>query len=183
MGNKKISDFTASAAPAAADLMEIETAGGNSRKVTIANLKARGALVKKAADQTGANYTAGAAIAWDSETGGYDTDSIHDNATNNSRLTVPSGVTCVRISAGVSLNNHTANKYCAIYTKKNGSLSFLGHTEAYQQVNVPYPSLNVSSPIMPVTAGDYFEVWLLAETDTSIDITAASSWFAMEIIA
>lgn len=40
MADKKISDFTAETSAADGDLSELETAGGNSRKITIANLRA-----------------------------------------------------------------------------------------------------------------------------------------------
>lgn len=39
MANKKISDFTAATSAASGDLIEIETAGGNSRKITKANFQ------------------------------------------------------------------------------------------------------------------------------------------------
>lgn len=40
MADKKISDFTAVTTLADADLLEIETSGGNSRKITVANARA-----------------------------------------------------------------------------------------------------------------------------------------------
>src|SRR4249919_1380923 len=66
-----------------------------------------GAMVKKSADQTGANYSAGANIAWDAEV--YDTSTIHDNATNNSRLTTPAGATYVQVGCNLRFVNVTAS--------------------------------------------------------------------------
>ena len=88
------------------------TAGGNSRKITAQNAAAamkalgvRGALAKKSADLTAQNLTTATAVAWPAEA--YDTDSIHDLVTNNSRLTVPSGVSYVRLTANLRLANVT----------------------------------------------------------------------------
>ena len=141
----------------------------------------RGALVKKTADQTAADYTTRTAIAWDGET--YDTDAIHDNATNNTRLTVPTGVTYVRLSAGIQIVNFTADLWMRLSLQKNGSLNYDGSTQANTEAGITTLYLNLMSPVLPVTAGDYFEITLQVETDTSIDITAARTWFAMEIVA
>lgn len=187
MADKKISDFTAATTVAAIDLIEIETAAGNSRKVTgtnfansMATLSVRGALVKKSADQTGANYSGGVVVGWNAEI--YDTDSIHDNATNNSRLTVPSGVSYVRVLGQAYLNNVASNSATYVYLKKNGSQAFDGSVTATRyQATLVEIAQGISSPILAVTAGDYFEMFVSC-ADTSIDILAAYSWFAMEII-
>jgi hypothetical protein len=141
----------------------------------------RGALVKKAADQTAANYTAGANVAWDAED--YDTDAIHDNVTNNSRLTVPSGVTKIRLSAAIEVlagtlgtNNFvllTITKNGANFPGRPGQLVSSGHNGAF---------VNVVSPVVTVTAGDYFQANLVIQTDTSVTIESDTSWFAMEIV-
>lgn len=140
----------------------------------------RGALVKKAADQTGANYTTSTAIAWDSEE--YDTSSIHDTVTNNSRLTVPSGVAYVRLSAAVRVNNVNVDMWSQLIITKNGGGAFVGIGQISTEVGVNTIYLTTTTAIVPVSAGDYFDVRLIVETDTSIDIVAAQSWFAMEII-
>lgn len=140
----------------------------------------RGALVTKAADQTAANYTAAPAIAWDSES--YDTDSIHDNVTNNTRLTVPSGVTRVRLQGQARVEASTVDVYHALYIPKNGSLAYTGSTQIKVEAGSTIQVVNVTSPVLTVIAGDYFELWLEVETDTSVTVKASSSWFAMEII-
>lgn len=139
----------------------------------------RGALVKKSADQTGANYTGTVAIAWDAET--YDTSSIHDNVTNNTRLTVPNGVTRVQLRAQAALDLVTSGVYCALLIKKNNAV-FDGYSGQFGGISATFPTINLSSPVVTVTAGDYFEAFLVVQTDTSITIVAAQSWFAMEVI-
>lgn len=142
----------------------------------------RGALVKKAADQTTANYTAGAAVAWDAET--YDTDSIHDNSTNNSRLTVPSGVTKVRLNATVVIDLVTTGLYTTLIIRKNGSNAYDGAGSCINLAdNFNVGRLNVTTAVLSVSSGDYFEAYVLIQTDTSVTIVAAQSSFSMEIIA
>jgi hypothetical protein len=179
MADKKISDFTAAATVASTDLLEIETAGGNSRKITVANFKAhRGALVKKSADQTGANYTTATAIAWDAEE--YDTDSIHDNVTNNSRLTVPAGVPYVQLWASVTLANITTSLDMTLIIRKNGAV-FIGRGATTIEADTTTPSATAMTAVVAVSPGDYFEAYLTITTDTTVDVLQASSAFAMEI--
>lgn len=147
----------------------------------------RGALVKKAADQTGADYTAGAVIAWDAESS--DTDGFHDTVTNNSRLIIPAnkGITRVRVGFQVSVNSFTALKYCfAILQKSTGGgaagSAFDGTARASSTENMVFPMLNAWTPSIPVIDGDYFHVYFQAEVDTAIDIQAGVSWFAIEVV-
>lgn len=139
-----------------------------------------GALVKKAADQTAANYTTAAAIAWDAET--YDDGNYHDTVTNNSRLTAGIVMPNAQVSAQVTLASHTANKFVQLEIRKNGSASFDGYASNMVQSNTTTPTVNVMTPPLVVALGDYFEAFLTVETDTSITVTAAQSWFAIQRI-
>lgn len=182
MADKKISDLTAATSVSDGDFLIIENSGGNSRKVDRANFrqKHRGALVTKAADQTAANYTAGAAVAWDLED--YDTDAIHDTVTNNTRLTVPSGVTKVRLSCNFSLSSLTVNLWTRVVIQKGGTGAYVGVATQQVEVNAAIALFSCTSPILTVVAGNYFEVVLTVSTDTSITVEANESWFAMEIV-
>ncbi|MGZ8337918.1 MAG: hypothetical protein ACXWU1_14775, partial [Allosphingosinicella sp.] len=62
----------------------------DSEKAAAGHSHRNACMVRKAADQTAANYSAGGFVAWDQEV--YDDGGWHNNAVNNSRLTVPSGV-------------------------------------------------------------------------------------------
>lgn len=143
-----------------------------------APLRQRGAVVKKTADQTAADYSTAAVVAWTGEIS--DTDTIHDNATNNSRLTVPTDVTRVKLKANIELANLTADTWAAIKIRKNAA-AFDGQGSAIVETGSTIAYLNAESAVVTVTAGDYFDVTLQAE-DTSIDVVAAGSWFSMEIV-
>jgi hypothetical protein len=149
-------------------------------------LKPRGALVTKAADATGINYSAAFnAVPWDDEAGGgYDTDSCHDNVTNNTRLLVPSGWSWVRVSFQISLSNVTAGNWVQGYIRKTGGGAYPGMPSAVWSVStVTFPAIGLCSPPLPVTGGtDYFDAMLQCQ-DTSITIAADASWFAIELLA
>ncbi len=115
----------------------------------------RGALVAKTANQTISNLT-GTVLTWDAED--YDTDAIHDNVTNNSRLTVPAGVVFVQLAAS-AFWNFGVTGWREIIISKNGTGSFEGQS---QDVMVVGSSSNAVShfvtPVLAVVGGDYFEV-------------------------
>jgi hypothetical protein len=144
-----------------------------------------GALVKKSADQTLANFSAGAVITWNTET--YDVGGWHDTGSNTSRLTVPSGVTHVRITgqlAATSVANATASY---IWVIKNGDTA-----AATRNINLPIAGpayidggahfVNIVSGPLAVTPGDYFELFYIIPGDASLTIDANRSWFAIEAI-
>jgi hypothetical protein len=135
--------------------------------------RVRGAMVKKAADQTAANYSTPAAIAWDAEI--YDTNAIHDNSTNNTRLTVPANVTFVQLGCNLALGLVANPAIFALSLRKNGSGTFDGATAIGETgTGNPDPELNATSGPIPVTAGDYFE-WFLYCDDGSITVVAGRS--------
>lgn len=137
----------------------------------------RGALVKLSAQLSGVNYSAGVNIPWDAEE--YDTDGFHDNVTNNTRLTVPAGVSKVRLSFYVITANVTANTNVFASIRKNDTAP-IGSVAIVCDTDNTNPRVNGVSPVLSVAAGDYFEVqgiW----SDTSVDITTGS-WFAIEVV-
>lgn len=186
MADKKISDFTETTSVGLTDWVEIETAAGNSRKVQFQNFRSSefsGALVHKAADETTANYSAGSVIAWDSEASGYDTDSYHDTVTNNSRLTIAT-TGKYRVSFALVLQSLAASEYARALVIKNGSVGpFHGGAQSIVEVSAAVNTwMNGDSAVVGLTAGDYLELWLDTEADTSITVTAIGSWFAIQRI-
>lgn len=139
-----------------------------------------GALVKKSVDQTAADYTVATAVAWDAEV--YDTHNIHSNVTNNTRLTTPTGAKRVRLKAQIELANNAANNWVELRIKKNGA-AFDGMAGQTEEIGATTPIVSCITADVNVTGGtDYFEAFLHTQ-DNSVDVVAAGSWFAMEVIA
>lgn len=145
----------------------------------------RGALVFKSANQ---NITIGTLtiLTWNQEV--YDTSNLHNN-TNSSRLTVPAGVTRVRLNANVSwAQGVLATAGIEIELLKNAA-PFRGGFHVFVEDDISAATgglrMNGSSPPLLVTGGDFFEVRVRQNTSISLNVEADGgngTWFAMELI-
>lgn len=121
----------------------------------------------------------GAAISFASES--YDTDAWHNTSSNTSRLTVPAGISYVRISAALEFAaNSTGHRYA--YIKKNGADFGPPYpTAASVGVSASYVSaLSLCSVPLSVSSGDYFELFALQTSGGNLDVEIAS--FAIEAV-
>jgi hypothetical protein len=144
-----------------------------------------GALVKKSVDQTAANYSAGAVIAWDAEV--YDSDTFHDNVTANSRITIPVsyngryGIFTATVSMSAVGSTTTANVVLA----KNSGFAYIGFAGTTRLVGGHGTSATAawvqirSGPVLLATA-DIFEARLFS-SDSSITVESESS-FGLEVL-
>lgn len=133
-----------------------------------------GARAKRTADVT---INGVAVLAFTAED--YDYGVWHDNTTNNTRMTVPDGVTKVILTGQVDFQS-TGNR--TAYFLKNGT----GTQIATQQVGnsaFSFTVVNLSSGVLECVPGDYFE--LVVETGSSqvINGDSARTWFAIEAVA
>lgn len=137
----------------------------------------RGARVRFSADQTGQDYTAGVLLAWNSEV--FDTDALHDNSTNPSRLTIPKGFHWVRVEAGVYMANLTAASNPLLQIKLNGT------TICGEPSHNPTTAwgTTITTGLMYCNPGDYFETILQVTGDASSDILSARSFMTIELIS
>jgi hypothetical protein len=139
-----------------------------------------GCLVKKAADQTTADYSGTAVISWDTEA--FDVGGWH-SAGDPTKLTVPSGVNYVRLTASVQVTSITGGADCYVSIIKNGSsVAVAGLPVVLEDSDSTSQCLNLVSAAYPVIAGDFFECTLLATGDASVTIEDYS-WFSIEKVA
>lgn len=137
-----------------------------------------GSLVTKASNQTGVNLTTATAISWDTET--YDTDGFHEGVSHPSRLTVPAGVNKVRIAGAIRLVSISLDMYVVVAIYKNGDVVYVGAPQQSTEVGTSSVQVGVASGVISVTPGDYFELFVQVESDTSVDIVATRSWMSIE---
>lgn len=137
----------------------------------------RGALVAITANQSIPN-NALTVVAWDSEI--YDTNNIHESVTNPSRLTVPAGVTAVKIYGGTFWAiNSVGVRY--IYVYKNGVAA--AGLPVDQKVAINETGSNVCSAVVTVNAGDYFTMIVYQDSGGALNMqNSVSTFFGMEIV-
>ncbi len=127
-----------------------------------------GALVTSLANQAILNGT-WTAIIYDSEV--YDTDALHDNVTNPTRITIPAGWAKVRLNGGNEWqSNNTGERI--IRFMKNGA-TFIGTTWSRIRASATSDRFIVS-PVIPVVEGDYFEVEVWHSRGSTINVMGPS---------
>lgn len=144
----------------------------------------RGTLVKKSADQTGANYSgSGVVVAWDSEI--YDTDGAHDNVTNNTRLTIPAAWNGAygRLYSTISFDLVTTSSLLILEFMKGSvpSNAFVGTARSAWAHDGKTGALtaegwiNVVGPPILLVTGDIYGVRYF-NSDTSTTVKAESNF-------
>lgn len=106
-----------------------------------------------------------AALTWNTED--YDVGGWHDTGSNPTRITVPSGVSYVRFSCNIFDADSVTGQF-GMYLYKNGSNSFAGACAAETDTSGG-DSVSMVSPVVPVTTGDYFELWAFATSSRTTD--------------
>ena len=145
----------------------------------------RGCLVHLSGAETitTATYTH---ISWDDETNGYDTDSIHSTSSANQRLTVPAGVTKIRLTGQIAWEV-SASGYLRAVISKNDETTAPAVARGTAETTVTTISgvavtQQVVSSIIDVVATDYFTLAVYHTLGSDLDVNVNNSWFAMEII-
>ena len=140
----------------------------------------RGASARLTADESVANNTT-TAIPWDStveDVGGF------WSALNPTRLTVPTGVTWVRVTGNATWDSNTSGKRIA-WVDKNG-VPFVGRPVVEQQAVSSSGSntrQNLTSGPISVIAGDYFEMKVFQNSGGSRSVlTGNDSWLTIEAL-
>jgi hypothetical protein len=127
-----------------------------------------GCSVTRTAAQSIANTTY-TAIAFTTED--YDTDAIHDNSTNNTRLTVPSGKGGKwQITGPVTFANGTGYRIVRIYKNGVGLIS-LSSAPTVSGDN----TTGVVSNVFNLSAGDYLEVFVYQNSGGALNVQFADT--------
>ncbi len=174
-----------------ASLIGVQDSAGNFTATTIEAVLAeistiissigRWAKVYNSTSQTIANATS-TAISFDSEF--FDTDSIHDVSTNNSRLTVPAGITKVNVRSYMYFDSNTTG-FREIGIFKNGATA--GNylvADRRSASNSGADLFSVETGIISVVAGDYFETKVYQNSGGNLAIRfdlPGKSYLEMEI--
>lgn len=138
----------------------------------------RGARVKKASDQTGADYTTSTALSFDTEV--FDVGGWFDGGAPT-RLTVPSGVNYVEVFGYVGVALGTADTFRSLSIRQDGSTVVVGN-ELIEGGSGSF-RLSVASGPIAVTGGTtYFELLLRQETDNSITVEATNTFFSIRAV-
>lgn len=146
--------------------------------LTIVDLRPTRVLVKLTAPVVlvGSNETV---VNWDSEP--YDTAGWHDNAVNNTRLTVPPGVSLARFSFVLDVSA-AGNGGVRAFLLQNG-VTIPGVAGARNTVDTApdLVFLGAQSAILPVVPGDVFELSILNESGFNASLLSGNAtWFAAE---
>lgn len=163
----------------------VSLAAGTKRVHLSANagqLAFRGCQVHQITSDFSGNFTTATAITWNAES--YDTDAIHDNVTNPSRLSAPADVSMVRASALITLSGVASGELVTLTIKDTGSASYNGMGIVTKSSATTTPSYFVTTGVQDYGygGGGYFEVFVQVASSTSSAVTRAKSWFQLEII-
>jgi hypothetical protein len=129
-----------------------------------------GCRLTKSASQSIANATE-TAVTFDGES--WDTNTFHDNATNNTRITIPAGYTGkYQLSGEIDLAALTGGVYVLI--KKNGSV--LTYTVVMNASSASFNTNFTFYQLLDLTATDYVEMFLYQGSGSSKNLNTATSF-------
>jgi hypothetical protein len=121
-----------------------------------------GAYAYKSANQT---LTSGASTLISFNTENFDTNGFHDNATNNSRMTIPTGYGGKYLLSVMFYYASNAAGYRELTIKKNGSFINYFYAPGNSQPNTIQGAL-----VLSLVAGDYIELSSYQNTGGNLDV-------------
>jgi len=124
--------------------------------------------VTKSASQSISNNT-DTALTWNTET--FDTNGLHDNAVNNSRLTAQVAGK-YQVSGGARFDTNGTGRR-QLYIKKNGTSIYSLLEPAAPNASVP--TVYVITGLVDLAVGDYVELWVFQNSGGALDLTASFS--------
>jgi hypothetical protein len=141
----------------------------------------KGALLQRSTDLTSVSFP----VLVPFENTVYDTDAFW-NAGNPSRLTIPAGVTKVRLQGSLALKAGASSGGVYVAFRKNDVGDTIGGgVFTVRQGTSGYTNndFTAATAVIPVTEGDFFELRVNSTTSSWDDILAsARTWFALEVV-
>jgi len=129
-----------------------------------------GVGLTKSAVQSIANTTY-TALSWDGE--GWDTDAYHDNATNNSRVTIPSGKTGKYLVTGlIQFDSSPSGAIRIVNIYKNG----VATGDIYLATNSGGITSMFANRVMSLVATDYIEIFAYQNSGGALDIKGTTTF-------
>ena len=174
-----LSDVSAPS-PVSGDFLRFDGANWSNQSAGIYSrtlLPFKGVLLRRSTNYVIPSSGAYTAIPW--EAASYDTDSFWDGGTPN-RLTVPAGVTRVRLMANLEWQTSPTNQLIEI--RKNGT-SVLGGGSFIVRGDGGYSNQmrNITSAVMAVTPGDYFELMVYVGSSAEVK-NLDRTWICLEVV-
>jgi hypothetical protein len=126
-----------------------------------------GCALTKTAVQSTANNTL-TTMTWDSEN--FDTDGFHDNVTNNSRITIPSGKAGKYLFTSIINWNNSASGYREVRFTRNGTAQSYANIAATPTGEAG----TVITTILNCSVGDYVDVRVEQSSGGSLDVKSYS---------
>ena len=135
---------------------------------------------------TGTTCAVLSTIAWDTES--FDDSTMHDNVTNNNRLTTPTDATRVRVTANIVGAAAASLSHYEFGIRQDGATVVARSTQTNNSglpAMIPVYVLD-SGPITVTGGTTYFEVYPSISACThaagTFEVAQTSSWFAMEVL-
>lgn len=165
----------------------VTLAAGTKRVHLIASayqLKWRGAYAFLSTDQTTKNFTTAAAIAWDGTN--PDTDSTSGTGTGfwvvgtPNELLIPStgyDQTIATLFGQVGLSLETAAEWVELTIKTSGSVI----ARQRHHLTTTAATFQIQSPIVTLGAADTCQLFVQTQTDASVTVVAADTFFQLDI--
>lgn len=140
----------------------------------------RGVLLYSTSSTTLTNSTI-VPIEFDTEI--YDTHGFHEGVTNPDRITIPTGVSTVRVTGCVAIaSNSTGERLVRVHKNGNASVAGLGQLRVNAN-STTITTLNVACAVMEVTSGDYFQIVGYQSSGSDLDTNVTFTWFGLEVIS
>lgn len=114
------------------------------------------------------------ALSFDTEDA--DTFGFHDNAVNNTRITIPSGVTMVNLGGTVRINTASQSAVDALVRKNGSSAVNYGYQRIFGVSSVTVRSVSLTTGPIVVVPGDYFEFYYAGDVNTTVSASDTAFW-------